>query len=266
MYPVRLAFVIVSIAAATGCSDTNPAGPSRPAESTVTDVVISGIDTIRTGASTTYTATVILSDGTTRTVAPIWASSDSSVARVEGVGRLDGLAHGSITLTASYNGRNASKTVQVVNDYAGVWDGRYAVRVCNASGLYRDVGSCQGAGSVGSLWSIRLTLSQNGGNQNEITGTLQFDAGIPGEKVTGVVTAGGRLNLRGTWNIMGWDSEDVFATMQVDAWETNFSGPGRMTGRWAQNEVLVGRYTGNLYQENELVTMTRVGQSAEPAP
>ena len=139
MHPFRLAVVVVFAALATGCNDkTNPAGPSRPAVPTVTNLDISGADAVRTGVSTNYTVTVILSDGTTRAVTPMWTSSNPGVANVDTAGRLVGLAHGTTSLTASHEGRSASKTVQVVNNYEGSWVGRYVINACDASGDLRD--------------------------------------------------------------------------------------------------------------------------------
>ena len=73
-----------------------------------------------------------------RTVTPAWTSSNPAVASVDGAGRLDGQAHGSTTLTATFEGRSVSKTVQVVNNYEGTWKGRYVIRACDDSGIFED--------------------------------------------------------------------------------------------------------------------------------
>jgi hypothetical protein len=256
MHPLRLAPVVVSVALATGCNDkTLPAAPSGSAAPAVTGLAISGVDTFLTGFSYIYVATATLSDGTTRTVAPMWTSSNPAVGGVDG-GRLDGRAHGSTTLTASYEGRSATKTVQVVNNYGGSWDGRYVVKACDHSGELR---WCQGR--VGNVGPVSLTLSQTGSNQSEISGTVLLEELGIREDITGVVTADGGLILHGISSITDWDGE-IWGTLQV-GWETNLSGPGAMTGRWTQNIVLNGR-TGNAYQENELVTMTQTSTRCQP--
>ena len=181
MHPVRLALAIVSVVLTTGCDGKNPAGPSPPAAPPVTDLVITGVDAVLTGVSTTYTATATLSGGT-RAVTPAWTSSNTNVASVDSDGHLSGRAHGSTDLTASYAGRTASKTVQVVNNYGGTWEGRYVIRACTDSGdlTNRDGGWCRkGPGRVGTVESIRLLLSQTGTNLSEITG-LEYWSGMRG--------------------------------------------------------------------------------------
>jgi hypothetical protein len=182
---------------------------------------------------------------------------------VDSAGRLDAKTHGTVTLTATHEGRSASKTVQVVNNYEGSWAGQYVVRTCDWSGDSVHRGWCRGGGE----WPIGLTLSQTDGNLSEITGTLALAwNGIYGEGgVTGSVTPDGRLNLAGSVNIRSfWDEPGIFlGTALVGAWDTRLGGPDLMTGRWAQN-VRAG-YAGNAYQEVELVTMTRTSTGAGPA-
>ena len=172
---------------------------------------------------------------------PTWTSGNPSVASVDNAGRLLGVAHGSTNLTASHEGRSASKTVHVVNNYEGNWAGTYVIRVCDDSGIYRDgvysgiytdVPYCQVFHRVGSVHPMTLALSQMGNNQSEVRGTL---GGITAD-ITGVVTADGRLNLAGTFSLLDFDGEIVTDTLHV-AWDTTLSAPGVMTGRWSENLV-----------------------------
>ena len=261
VHSIRVALAIVSVVLTTGCNGKNPAGPSPPAAPTVTDLVITGVDAVLTGVSTTYTATATLSDGT-RAVTPAWTSSNTNVASVDSDGRLSGRAHGSTDLTAAYAGRTASKTVQVVNNYGGTWEGRYVVRACADSGdlTTRDGGWCRnGPGRVGTVQSIRLLLSQTGANLSEIAGSGYWSG------VRGVVTADGRLSLGGTVNEWDWEGTVILATWQIRAWDTNLSGPGMMTGRWSQDYASVYFRIGNAKMENEFVTMTQTSTGATSA-
>ena len=95
-------------------------GGDRPA--------IAGPDAVLTGLSASYSVTATLSDGITGTVRPAWTSSNAEVASVDSGGRVEGRGHGSTNLTASYQGRSVSKTVQVVNNYGGTWEGSYVIR------------------------------------------------------------------------------------------------------------------------------------------
>jgi hypothetical protein len=190
-------------------------------------LVITGVDTVLTGSVTSYTVTATLSDGTTRTVTPVWTSSDPGVGSVDSTGRLDGRAHGSTNLTASYLGRDTSKMVHVVNNYTGTWNGQYIISTCDDSGDLKDHdgGWCRGRVRVGTVWYIRLVLSQTASNLSEISGTLGLADVNVGDKITGVVTADGRLSLTGTLHIHDFYGEFLLGTVQIQTWDTNLSGP-----------------------------------------
>ena len=183
---------------------------------------------------------------------------------MDSTGRLDGRAHGSTNLTASYEGRSVSKTVQVANNYGGTWNGSYVIRACADSGdlTDHDGGWCQSRVRVGTVWPIRLELAQTGSSLGEIRGTLGLgDVGV-GDYITGLVTADGRLNLTGTLHILDFYGEFVLGTVQIQTWDTNLSGPGVMTGRWSQNFSSMYFRIGNALTENELVTMTQTANGA----
>jgi hypothetical protein len=275
MHTLKLASVLMIAALVTACGDKpNPVGPNSPAAPTVASVVISGADYVLTGSTTAYTATATLSDGSTRTVTPSWSSSAVNVATVDNAGRLDGRAHGSTTLTAAHDGRSASKTVQVVNNYGGSWSGRYIIRACKDSGIftdgidrgsYADVPWCQALNGIGSEHSFAFTIFQTGSNYSEIRATFVRatfggpDGGTISEsgKISGMVTADGRLNLEGTLQVQTLDwYGDHWGDLQLSGWDTNLDGSSGMTGRWAQNLTIVGRQ-GSAYEEVELVTMSR---------
>ena len=125
-----LASALALVILVLGCGSHSPTAP--PASSTVTGVTITGVDTLLTGLSTFYTVTAALGDGTSRTVTPIWGSSNPEVATVDVTGRLEGRAHGSTILTASSGGQAVSKTVRAINNYGGTWEGRFVVNACDA--------------------------------------------------------------------------------------------------------------------------------------
>jgi Big-like domain-containing protein len=251
---------VIVAALMPACGDkANPVAPNP----TVAGLVISGADYLLTGSATTYTATATLSDGTTRTVTPVWSSSAAAVATVDSAGRVDGRTHGATTLTAAHDGRSASKTVQVVNNYNGSWSGRYIVRACQDSGIFSDgfhtpissdVPWCQDkvlGNGIGSEHAFVFRLSQTGGNYSEIRATFGANAdGIPG-----TVTADGRLKLEGGLKLLDWYG-DHWGDFQVIGWDTNLDGAGGMTGRWTQNTTAVGR-PGMAHEEVEIVTMSR---------
>jgi Bacterial Ig-like domain (group 2) len=265
MHILKLASVMTIAAFVTACGDKpNPVGPNSPAPSTVASLVISGADYVLTSSTTAYTATATLSDGSTRTVTPSWSSSAVNVATVDNAGRFDGRAHGSTTLTAVHDGRSASKTVQVVNNYGGSWSGRYVIRACKDSGVFTDgiggdVPWCQWLTGIRLERFFAFTLSQTGRNYSEIRATFspECDSFTGSGTLSGVVTADGRLNLEGTLKALDWFC-DPDMDLQLSGWDTNLDGAANMTGRWAQNITIVGQQQrGSAYEEVELVTMSR---------
>lgn len=265
MAVLRLAHVIFGILVAA-CSDhSNPAAPGSPSRPTVSSLAIIGDEAVLTDTSTAYIVTATLSDGTTRALMPAWNSSNPDVASVDSAGLLSGLVHGSATLTASHDGRSATKTVQVVNNYRGTWDGTYVVKACTDSGdlTNRDGGWCRsGPGRVGNVGSIGLSLTQTGRHLSDITGALVGDD--IGGNITGVVTPDGRLSLAGgpfnIWDV--WGDGLLLATWRMRAWDTTLAGPGTMTGRWSQDHTSVYFRIGGASMEHELVTMTRIESSS----
>jgi hypothetical protein len=255
----RLLAVLGLVAVANGCSEKNPAAPGQAA-TTVTGLAITGADAVATGLSTSYTANAAFADGGTRAVAPVWASSNPGVGSVDNTGGFTGRTHGSTTLTATYEGRSVSKTVQVVNDYSGTWEGRYVVTACTDSGdrTDHDGGWClAGPGRVGTVYPITMTLVQGGKNLNEITRTF----GHSRDTITGEVTADGRLVLAGTLPERDFDyAEVVIGTVQFSSWDTSLDAAGGMAGRWSEDSTSYTGRRGSAHTVNELVTMTRVSR------
>jgi hypothetical protein len=265
MRSVKVAAVMIVAALVPGCGDkSNPLAPNPP----VASLIITGADYVLTGSTTTYTATATLSDGTTRAVTPVWSCSAAAVASVDTAGRLDGRTHGSTTLTAAHDGRSASKTVQVVNNYSGNWSGRYIVRACQDSGIFTDgfdtptssdVPWCQDkvlGNGIGSERSLVFRLSQTGGNYSEIRATF----GANEDGIPGTVTVDGRLKLEGVLKLLDWYG-DHWGDFQVTGWDTNLDGASGMTGRWTQNTTAVGQ-PGFGHEEVEIVTMSRAASGS----
>ena len=251
--------VAILLTLTLGCDDKNPIAPSQPGP-VITGLTITGPDALLTGLSATYAVTATMTDGTTRAVVPIWTSSNPGVARVDGSGRLESRSHGSMILTASSGGQSASRTVQVVNNYAGSWTGRFVIRGCTDTGELtdHDGGFClAGPGRLGSTGWINLTLVQRGSTLSEITGTI----GNYREPISGTVTTDGRLSLSGT--VTERDSDDRYftiATHSLAAWDTKLNGSDGMTGRWSEDFTSLVSCVGTAHIEHELLTMTRVPQ------
>ena len=248
--------VAILLALTLGCGDKNPVTPSRPGPANA-GLTISGPDALLTGLSANYAVTATMTDGTTRTVVPTWTSSNPGVARVDGSGRLEGRSHGSTMLTASSGGLSASRIVQVVNNYAGSWTGRFIIRACTDTGELtdHDGGFClAGPGRPGSTGWITLTLVQSGSTLSEITGTI----GNYSEPITGAVSADGRLSLSGTVTARDLDDPNfTIATHSLGAWDTRLNGSDGMTGGWSDDFTSLVSCLGTAHIEHELLTMSR---------
>lgn len=253
--------VAVLLALTLGCSDRNPITPTQPGPAG-TSLVISGPDAVLTGLSDDYTVAAASSDGTTRTIVATWTSSNPGVARINSSGHLEGRSPGSTTLTASSGGQSASRVVRVVNNYAGVWSGRFVIRACTDTGELtdHDGGFClAGPGRLGNTGWITLTLVQGGSTLREITGKI----GNYSEAITGEVSADGRLSLSGTVSERDFDHPYFkIATHTFSAWDTTLDGRDRMAGRWAEDFTSLVSCVGTAHIEHEVMTMTRAPASA----
>jgi hypothetical protein len=253
----RLLVVLGLLPLVTGCEGKTPLEPSQTATN-VTALAITGDDSVLTGTSTSYSVSATLSNGSTRTIVPMWTSSDPAVASVNSMGGVDGRMHGSITLTANYEGRSASKTVRVVNNYSGTWQGRYIVRTCTDTGDFtdHDGGWCRaGLERVGSVLGITLTLAHSSTNASEVIGTLPCCNGT----IAGIVRADGGLDLSGSVTEPDFDYPEIaIGTVQVARWESRLDGAGSMSGQWSWTHTSLTGRRGSVHTDNELVTMTRV--------
>ena len=223
----------------------------------MTGITIGGPDAVRTGFASDYTVTASMSDGSSQDVSASASctSSDPSVASIAAPCRLSGNKHGSATLTVSSQGRTTSKTVSVVNNYGGSWDGVYWVRTCDATGI---LGWC--AENLDGEWSFSLILTQSGSGQDQISGAISLGNHIGSQPlrgtVSGSVTNDGRLLLGGStvinthtgvafqFSISDWDSI-------VDA-NTVLSGRAQMSsGGFNLSLVAIGA-NGHAFQHQTI--------------
>jgi hypothetical protein len=258
---------VASLIGLAACDHKTPAAPSQPAI-TVNGLAISGPDALLTGLAASYTVTATLSDGSTATVTPVWTSNNPTVASVDSGGRLEGRSHGSTSVSAAYEGRSASKIVQVVNNYGGVWKGTSVARACTDSGELTnfDGGWCRsGWARVGNvIQAPDMTLVQTGANLSEITGTFSYFE----EPIKGVVTPDGRLTLSGTFTDRDWwdDPAVIFDALQITAWDSNLSAPGVMAGRWSEHLVSLYPRRGEGDVDLEIITLTRMATTPAASP
>ncbi len=251
--------VLATVVSACGGDKTPTAAtPPPPAAVTVTSIAVTGLDAIRTGFFSDYTATATMSNGTTQNVTSTatWTSSTGN-ATVDANGRLTGQTHGSTVMTATSQGRSGTKTVSIVNNYGGAWSGTYVARVCDAAGAFASASWCRGV--IGTTFSLSMTLSQTGNDRTSVSGTLS-NAFISNAPVTGNVTGDGRL-------ILGSDatgtSSGVTFRFQLGGWDTRLTSANRMTGKTAVALSATG-VTGNAYEEHDINNATLTAPALVP--
>jgi hypothetical protein len=213
-------------------------------------LAIAGADAILTGVPNSYTASGTFTSGTVGNVTATWRSSNPGVATVDASGRVDARTQGSFTLTASYMGRDVSKSVQVVNNYGGRWQGEYRVLSCQDSGdlTDHDGGWCRTAYAPGSVYPITIDIAHDPGDLSSVTATL-WDAAYRGS-----VGSDGRLSVAGVGNVVDWDG-DVIAIRGIH-WDASVAD-GTLTGRLQEDYNSIFFRKGTARMEDELLTMTR---------
>jgi len=99
------AFLFLALAADAGCGSTSDVTNDGKAVSAVT--VGPSTDTMSTGSTKQFTATLEYADGTsmdvTRDPSTIWNTSDTSVATVSSTGMVTAVAVGAVQITAAFD-------------------------------------------------------------------------------------------------------------------------------------------------------------------
>jgi hypothetical protein len=248
-----LMMVSAVTAVACGGGESSPTAPTSSAP-TVTGLSVTGLDAIRTNFYANFTAQSTMSDGSTQTVTPSWASSSPDVAAVAANGDVSGISNGAATITATYQGRSASRSVRIVSNFGGNWSGSYRITKCDQSAAF--AGWCVGIGGVGAVLPVALALTQGGAGRDQVAGTISLGS-ITGN-TSGNVTQDGRLILGGTFT--NAISGTVFV-VTIGGWDTRLSGASGMAGAWSQS-IRANGFSGNAYQENDIAAMTHTSQGA----
>ena len=232
----------------------SPAGPSGP---TVAGFSIRGADAVLTGASTTYTLTANMSDGTVQALPAAWATADGRIGSVDGTGRFDARVHGATTITATHEGETTARTVQVVNDFGGTWTGRYVIDSCADTGVLVG-GACSGIWRPGSEQSLTIVVAQTGPTFREVRAILRLDpspfSGFLGpsleQELRGQFTTDGMLMLTGSATLQTWNDAVTFEVEMFLA----LDDAGRATGQASQSLGMPG---GASFQTYAIGPLTR---------
>ena len=94
-------------------SQTSTPTPTPKPTVTFKNMSVNGVSSMTEGDTVTASATVYMSDGSTRTSGISWSSSNTGVVSVSSGGTLSARSAGSATITATYDNHQASFTVSV---------------------------------------------------------------------------------------------------------------------------------------------------------
>lgn len=218
--------IIVGIAAcvcaAAACDKSTPGTPSP----TVSTLALSpGTDLVKIKASEKFSVTATYTSGASEGVSPTWTSDNQAVATVDAGGTVTGVAAGQATITASYQGKTATRAIRVVPDYAGRWAGTWAVTRCQVQGDFRE----DWCGGVQGAFPATLDLLQS---RDVVSGTwtLQEATG----NVQGSIAGNGTLALTGS-------SLQSGVTIEIGAWQSATTDNRLMTGTFTLTWRVPGR-------------------------
>ena len=234
---VTVALVVAVGAACTrGVVDAPPTAPSAlpPAVTTLTITPVGGGSIQVGGTAPIATSGVMPSNGTPlgafaqfttgpgRYVEATWTSSNNAIIAVDGA-QLVARGRGSVTLTATYEGRSDTETFTAEGGIAGRWQGTYLVEQCSgSSGSMQEIlctppgeGRPAGLAAVGNILPFALEISESG---SDLTAQVSF--GAMRGALTGTNRGGGRFFLQGliemnggAINIVHWDTRVVGDSM-----------------------------------------------------
>ena len=162
-------------------------------------------------------------NGSGRYVEAAWTSSDTSIIAVEG-NQLVARGRGTVTLTATFEGKSDTESFTSEGGIAGRWSGSHIVEQCSgSSGSMQEIlctppGSPRpvGIAAVGNTLPFSLEISENG---TDLTATVSV-ATVRGT-LTGKNRGGGFFHLQGvieapggTVNIIHWDTRVTRDSME----------------------------------------------------
>lgn len=201
-----------------------PAPPTLPTPTVTALAITSSTDLLKINQAETFTVTATMSNGSTATATATWRSDNQAVATVDANGRVTGTGSGETAISAESNGVRATpRTIRVLPDYHGRWNGDWRVAGCAADGDWARTDICRDV-PVGSLLSFALALTQD---RDATTGNVSLDD-VAGP-VQGPIRLDGQLNLAGAFT--STDEGFVLDATLAD-WETTTTDNQRMTGRF----------------------------------
>lgn len=181
--------------------------PTAPAATVVAVSISPATDVMKLAATERWGLNATLSSGAVQSVAATWASDTPAVATVDSSGTVTAVAAGRATIAAEYQGQRATRSLRVVPDYGGHWDGLVTVTSCQVQGDFQG----EWCRSVQGAAAIRLDLIQTrdflSGTYSLLDSTGTVDGAI---STPGVLSLSGTIyRASGTITIADWESVSV---------------------------------------------------------
>jgi Bacterial Ig-like domain (group 2) len=200
-------------------SSSSPSSPTTTAPTTVSVAISPSTDMLKIRGTETFTVTATMSDGTSRAVAGTWTSGAAPVATVDSSGKVTAVASGQATITVTYSGASATRTIRVVPDYQGSWTGDYTVLSCQDSGGFHQEDWCKAA-MADPVVRVTMTLTQT---RDTVDGTWTHK--LMAGAVQGTIEADGTLALTGNGSTEG-------TPITIAGWRTLSTDNRTQTGRY----------------------------------
>lgn len=226
-----------------GCSSSTLPSAPGPTVQVVSMLLTPDRSSLKVGATIVFAASLLMSDGTMRSVNPTW-SVDSAVAGiVDSAGKVTGLAPGSVVVRATFEGTAASRSLVVVPDFQGTWFGQFKRDTCvRVSGP----GSSPCRFLEGAVLILQLDIAHSGAA--DVSGKITFFTSGPTREVPGppaeAGAVSGQIAETGTLTISGSTSpvqEDQGSTL-LSEWATGLQTQAVMTGRFVMTQTFYNAF------------------------
>ncbi len=232
------------IVVTAGCGNKNTVTNSSLGVASVS--FTSSADHLKVKETVAFTATARHADGSSASVTE-WTSDAPGVASVDATGRVSGVSAGVATITASHDGMTATKSVHVVPDFDGNWQGRYSLSSCTATGDFQAANICAVLFDVDTTnQPIALTLTQTG---DAVSGTMALE-GVSGS-VSGTFNDGGHITLSGNLQMEG-----MVATLSTSGTDMYADSGGNIAGTFAYDISATG-YSGSVHIVFTITSMNK---------
>lgn len=237
MKRAAIVVAILACAFAASCGKT-----SETPSPTVSGLALSpATDLIKIKGTEKFSATATFTSGNSEVVTASWASDNQAIATVDATGTVTGVASGQAAITATFQGKSATRSIRIVPDYSGQWAGSWAVTSCGVQGDF-PANWCDPV--RGGTFPATLAIVQT---RDVVSATWTFQESTGTHP--GSIGADGRLTLTGSTLQNG-------VTVTISSWQTLTTDNKNMTGTFALTWTTAGR-NGSAQTTIELRNFTK---------